>query len=267
MSVRIADPKKVASVPLGQPWSGSADEKTLFGTFDPKAGRVSKTARCAFTARERPPSRTLARPRSVGEAPVAMATSTKAVTASLQARQRMAQDLIEQDAPLDETLTLLCHIVEAEAPGLVRAAILLVDPEQRCLRTGAAPGLPDRYNRAVDGIGIDPDVGTCAAAAATGQVVVTPDIAADPAWKGLAHLPLDLGLCAAWSMPILGDAGEVLGTFGTYFTERRLPTPEERALVEVLARTAADAITRDRIRNALGVLVAGAGATASMESS
>ena len=37
VSVRIADPKKVASVPLGQPWSGSADEKNMFGTFDPKA--------------------------------------------------------------------------------------------------------------------------------------------------------------------------------------------------------------------------------------
>jgi len=37
VSVRIADPKKVASVALGQPWSGSADEKNLFGEFDPKS--------------------------------------------------------------------------------------------------------------------------------------------------------------------------------------------------------------------------------------
>lgn len=166
----------------------------------------------------------------------------------------MAQDLIDQAAPLDETLTLLCHIVEAEAPGLVRASILLVDREHNCLRTGAAPGLPDRYNRAVDGIGIDPNVGTCAAAAARGQVVVTPDIGSDPAWKGLAHLPLELGLFAAWSMPILDDEGEVLGTFGTYFTERRPPRPEERELVAVLARTAAEAIGRDRSRKTRGGL-------------
>lgn len=35
-TVRIGDPKKVASVPYGQPWSGSGDEKNAFGTFDPK---------------------------------------------------------------------------------------------------------------------------------------------------------------------------------------------------------------------------------------
>jgi alcohol dehydrogenase (cytochrome c) len=34
-TVKIADPKKVASVSYGQPWSGSADEKNAFGTFDP----------------------------------------------------------------------------------------------------------------------------------------------------------------------------------------------------------------------------------------
>ena len=35
-TVSIADPDKVASVSTGQPWSGSADEKNAFGTFDPK---------------------------------------------------------------------------------------------------------------------------------------------------------------------------------------------------------------------------------------
>ena len=35
-TVHIADPSKVASVALGQPWSGMADEKNGFGVFDPK---------------------------------------------------------------------------------------------------------------------------------------------------------------------------------------------------------------------------------------
>lgn len=36
-TVRVADPDKVASVAYGQPWSGSADEKNAFGSFDPKS--------------------------------------------------------------------------------------------------------------------------------------------------------------------------------------------------------------------------------------
>ena len=35
-TVKIADPDKVASVAYGQPWSGSSDEKNLFGSLDPK---------------------------------------------------------------------------------------------------------------------------------------------------------------------------------------------------------------------------------------
>ena len=167
---------------------------------------------------------------------------------SLVARQRLALDMIDRGEPLADILTLLCHIVEAEATSTVHAAILLVDPEGPRLRTGAAPGLPERYNNAVDGIGIAADVGTCAAAAALGRVVVTPDIENDPGWTGLAHLPLGLGLVAAWSMPITGRSGQVLGTLGTYFSERRHPTARECDLVAILARTAADAIERERAR-------------------
>jgi GAF domain-containing protein len=165
-------------------------------------------------------------------------------SSTLLQRQRLALELIARQAPLKDILTLLCHIVEAEAPQPVRAAILLVDAERNCLRTGAAPGLPDSYNQAVDGIGISSEVGTCAAAAAIGAMVKTPDIAADARWNGLAHLPLDLGLVAAWSMPIHRSDRSVLGTLGTYFTQCREPTDDEIELVAFLAQTAALAIER-----------------------
>lgn len=171
---------------------------------------------------------------------------------TLEARRALAQEMVEGGAPLADVLTLLCHIVEAEAQSLTRAAILLVDPHAACLRTGAAPGLPGRYNDAVDGIGIAPDVGTCAAAAARGEVVVTPDIASDPAWHGLSHLPLGLGLLAAWSMPIKSRDGRVLGTFGTYFSESRLPTAYERELVADLSPIAALAIEQAQTGMATG---------------
>jgi GAF domain-containing protein len=163
---------------------------------------------------------------------------------TLSARHTLAIDMLDRGAPLTTILTLLCHIVEAEAQSMVRACIFIVDEKHQCLRTGAAPGLPDDFNRAVDGIGIASDIGTCATAAATGAVVVTQDIASDPAWHGIAHLPLGLGLVAAWSMPILGEDGRVIGTFGTYFSERRPPTAHERHLVATLSATAAQAIQR-----------------------
>ena len=50
-----------------------------------------------------------------------MNVQTNEIPRSLLARQRLALDMIDRGAPLAETLTLLCHIVEAEAQSLVRA--------------------------------------------------------------------------------------------------------------------------------------------------
>ncbi|HSK01115.1 MAG TPA: ATP-binding protein [Kofleriaceae bacterium] len=160
--------------------------------------------------------------------------------------QARVLEQIVRGEPLPEVLAALCRLVEVEAKADVRAAILLVDADGKRLRVGAAPSLPDAYNAAVDGVAIAPDVGTCCAAAARCEVVVTPDIARCPAWQKLRHLPLAHGLVAAWSMPIVSAGGAVVGTFGTYFLERREPTAHERTLVEVLARTAALAIERAR---------------------
>ena len=114
--------------------------------------------------------------------------------------------------------------------------------EDGVLRNGASPNLPVDYLTAIDRLKPDAKVGTCAAAAATGLVVITPDLRADDKWAELRHLPLALGFLGAWSVPIKAPSGKVLGTFGTYFRERRSPTPDERKGVELLAQAAALAL-------------------------
>ncbi|MGI8811230.1 MAG: PAS domain S-box protein [Pyrinomonadaceae bacterium] len=157
--------------------------------------------------------------------------------------QKEALEMVVTDAPLTAILTHLTNTVEELSEHSVTSSILLLDSENR-LRNGASPSLPDTYIQKIDGIVADENVGTCSAAAATRMVVITPDIAADPKWNGLANLPIELGLRAAWSVPILSKGGRVLGTFGTYFRELREPDFFERQVVEILARTAALAIER-----------------------
>lgn len=117
-------------------------------------------------------------------------------------------------------------------------SILLLDKEGR-LRNGASPKLPYDYLSAIDGLKPNPNVGTCAAAAATGNVVVTLDFKADDKWAELRHLPMALGFRGAWSMPIKNPAGKVIGTFGTYFRETREPSPFEINGMQQLAEAAA----------------------------
>jgi hypothetical protein len=76
-------------------------------------------------------------------------------------------------------------------------------------------------------------------------MVVTPDFLHDDKWAELKHLPRSLGYVGAWSMPIMsGRNGAVLGTFGTYFRDRREPTPIEIDAITRLAAMAARALER-----------------------
>ena len=139
---------------------------------------------------------------------------------------------------------ILAHLATTaemvSGPGAV-TSILVLD-ESGLLRNGASPNLPADYLDAIDRLRPNALVGTCSAAAATGEIVVTLDFAADEKWKELRHLPQALGFLSAWSMPIKSLDGCVIGTFGTYFRERRGPTQAERDAIKALAPVAALAI-------------------------
>lgn len=156
-----------------------------------------------------------------------------------------ALDMLAQGQSLCEVLTYLVREAEAVSHGGSVCSVLLLDSEG-LLRNGASPGLPADYLAAIDRLKPDPAIGTCAAAAATGKIVITPDLLSDAGWRELRHLPLALGLAAAWSVPIVGGDGRVLGTFGTYFREQRKPRPDERSFVESLAQIARTVIERAR---------------------
>jgi len=155
-----------------------------------------------------------------------------------QRARRMAQD----GRPLREVLTQLTTAVETLARGTTVASILLLDRDG-LLRNGASPNLPADYLDAIDRLRPHANLGTCAAAAASGLVVETPSFYDDQRWAELRHLPLALGFRGAWSMPIKAQQGnKVLGTFGTYFREHRSPTGAERQAKALLADVAAEAI-------------------------
>ena len=153
-----------------------------------------------------------------------------------------ARRLMSTSAPRHEILTCLVTAAETVAGARAVSSILVLD-ENGLLRNGASPNLPRDYLDAIDRLKPDPKVGTCAAAAATGAVVVTPDFLADGKWAELRHLPLALGFVGAWSMPIKSTRdGRVIGTFGTYYRDVRRPTARELDAVGALAGAAARAL-------------------------
>src|SRR5207237_9404284 len=110
--------------------------------------------------------------------------------------QKRILELIIQGEPLPRVLTFLCRTIEELAQGEMLASVLLLDPDGIHLRHGAAPSLPESYNRAVDGLAIGPSVGSCGTAAHRREPVYVSDIDSDPRWAPFAELQLSHSLLA-----------------------------------------------------------------------
>jgi PAS domain S-box-containing protein len=148
------------------------------------------------------------------------------------------------DEPLHVTLEALINTVEKHSASGVLGSILLLDESGKRLLHGAAPSLPEAYNKAIDGIEIGPNVGSCGTAASTGKPVFVSNIATDPLWAEFKDLAAEHGLGACWSIPIRSGSGKVLGTFAMYHREPREPQDDDLQLVQLITQTAALVIER-----------------------
>ena len=82
------------------------------------------------------------------------------------------QEMLKAGAQPREILKHLASAAEVLAGPGTATSILVLDRDG-FLRNGASANLPPDYLAAIDGLKPDPNVGTCAAAAATGSVVIT----------------------------------------------------------------------------------------------
>ncbi len=160
--------------------------------------------------------------------------------------QRDILALIANGVTLERTLDSIVLSVQDLCEYDAWASILLLSPDGRRLGHGAAPSLPAAYNDAIDGIEIGPRVGSCGTAAFRGEMVIVTDTQTDPLWADFRELVEEFGLRACWSTPIRGDDGELVGTIAVYYGQPRPPSPEDRRVVDLLARTAGVAIGRSR---------------------
>jgi len=176
-------------------------------------------------------------------------TERKRSELMLAGEQRVLEK-IARGEPLVGILDALAHSAEEIVPGLM-GSFLLLDEDGQHLRHGVAPGLPDAYNRAIDGMRIGPEAGSCGTAVYRRQPVIVEDTFSDPLWKDYRELAQRHGLRACWSTPILSTKGEVLGTFAMYYREPRRPTPQEWQAIERVGYLGGIAIDRNRAEEAM----------------
>jgi GAF domain-containing protein len=159
--------------------------------------------------------------------------------------QSLVLELIARGESLHQVLDTLLRVIQLQCSGML-ASILLLDPDGIHVRHGAAPDLPEDYVRAVDGLAIGPQAGSCGTAAFTRKAVVVGDIATDPLWNDYRAVALKHDLRACWSTPIFDSERRVLGTFAMYFRAPGLPDESHLRLIEISTHIAAIAITKHR---------------------
>ncbi|HEX8777458.1 MAG TPA: EAL domain-containing protein, partial [Rhodanobacter sp.] len=153
---------------------------------------------------------------------------------------------IAAQQPLAESLRRIALLHESLNPSAL-CSLLLLDADRRHVLHGAAPSLPETYNRGIHGLEIGEGHGSCGTAAWRGERVVVGDIATDPYWASYRELALEHGLRACWSTPVHGSHGDVLGTFAVYYRTSREPCPAELADIDRMLPIASIAIESEQL--------------------
>lgn len=139
---------------------------------------------------------------------------------------------------LEEVLAKVTEVLEAKA-----SAISVYDPDRNEVRLRAdynlSPGVAvaERGRRGT---------GTSGRVIASRKPVLVEDVEADPAVAPYARAALEAGYRCVYGVPLLSQAGDLLGTLTTYYGEPRRPADSEIQLIEAYARQTAELLEQER---------------------
>src|SRR5215510_1198528 len=162
------------------------------------------------------------------------------------ANEKRVLEKIASGASLETVLDVLVRGVEAQSCDGMMCTVLIFDEEAQCLRHGAAPSLPEEYNKLVDGIHVGPRVGSCGSAAYTREPVFATNVGTDPHWVDYVQLAANFGIGACCSTPVFASDGVLLGTVAMYYRHPHEPSAHDRELIRMATHLAGIVIERAR---------------------
>ncbi len=143
-------------------------------------------------------------------------------------------EMIANAASLDNILENIITSLEVQNPQWV-CSIVGLDKQGKHLMHSIGPSLPEFYIKAIDGLEIGPNVGSCGASTFTGMRTIVEDIQSHPNWAPYKQLADKAGLSACWSEPIKNSSGKVLGSLAIYLRTPTSPTDDD---IEVITHNA-----------------------------
>ncbi len=164
---------------------------------------------------------------------------------SLAVAQNEVLEMIAAGAPHENILGAICRFVERIGDGF-KASIMELDPKKKTLTLAAAPNLPTALQTELKAVKVTSGTLTCASAACRGKDRITEDIRKSRVWSEKFADSSDIGIKAAWSFVVKGEANRVVGTMDVYLDESRAPKTDEITQLRRMARLTGIAIKRDQ---------------------
>jgi PAS domain S-box-containing protein len=127
--------------------------------------------------------------------------------------------------PFPEVINSLLQGVEMIHSEMYSSVLLLM--KDNTIKNLACPRLPQEYLQSIDGLSIGPGAGSCGTAMYRKEPVIVSDIDHDPLWSPYLPIAQRFGLKACWSVPIIHNNGEVMGSFAIYYHLPRFPSEKE----------------------------------------
>ncbi len=114
-------------------------------------------------------------------------------------------------------------------PGMI-GSVLRVKNNQ--LYNLSSPDIHKDYLKAIEGLQIGEDVGSCGTAAYLKKKIIVDDIANDSRWVHGKEFAFKEGFKACWSHPIFDSKNNVVATFAIYYKVVKMPTLLEENTIE-----------------------------------
>ncbi len=156
------------------------------------------------------------------------------------AMEKKILEMIARGEPLCRVLEAIAREIEAIEPSWL-CSILVLSSDDKELKTGTGPNLPDSFNTKVDGLIIDSSVCSFGSTAFTGKRTIVEDIQAHSYCSIFKKAAAKANLSSCWSEPIISAKNKVLGTFEIY-NYSRAPHQNEFDIVTTFAHLSGIAI-------------------------
>jgi len=148
-------------------------------------------------------------------------------------QQRILEKLADNH-PVTDILNSLCLLVERLLPNAA-ASIMTVDTNNGTLSVMCAPSISKIGHQALAKLQPGVGGGSCGNAAFHNEPQYVQNTFEDERWAHLRHVARDFNICACWSVPVINEHQEVIGTFALSSFEHRAPALFHKKLLDTCA--------------------------------